>query len=463
VTGIACLLKLTYGNILLAKKINDPLYWDEAYDILSVSDGGFLLTVRADASLPYPEIIRLDSNANQIWAKKFITTKHSELHSSIECQNGDFVFGGTIDGILGTDQIIIRTNHFGDTIWTKKMGAPGYGSEIISEILETNDNKLMLGGATSIGAGGGDVFVTKLDFAGDTIWTRTYGTSFQDYFSGMVKTSNGTYNLTGFTNFPSGKRGAFIIKIDSTGSIIWSNVLGTYNKFSTVKIIELSNKDLLLAGSAAVVNGGVLDAVLCVTDSLGFFKSATKYGGTLYEELRDVVLMNDSTCIAAGSIINNSISYSKTLLIRQNPHNLQSCFVPNLVFNDTSIIYHEGHGFSIYQNTLTVMPKLFTNEIMPLIDSNLCINPTVTNVLDVNHNKIIVSPNPFSTLLKVTREGDDNEGVVQIFDEFGKVLKEEDFKGHQIEISTKEMSSGIYFLRIIDKNQESIYMKIIHD
>jgi hypothetical protein len=455
------------GNISFSKKFNDPLFSDEPLDIISVSDGGFLITVRSDSIAggfkPYPEIVRVDSYGNPIWSKKFNTSKISELNSSVECQNGNFAFAGQQDGVFGTDAIIICTNHFGDTLWSKKLGSPGYGVETFNDILETDDNNLLAFGNTPIGVAAGDLLVAKYNTAGDTVWTRTYGTSGQDYGKSVIKTSNGSFYLSGYTYFTStSKRGNFIIKIDSTGSIIWSTILGTNYMSSLFKIIELPNKDLLLSGTAKNTNNGIADGMLAITDSIGVLKSAVNYGNYEYEELRDIIVMNDSTCIAAGSITNSSYSHSKTLLIEQNINHLQSCFGSDILLNDTLVSFQEGHGLSTYSNSFLIGSKFFTIENMPLVDSVICEDTSINNLEIIPfNNEISIYPNPFNSQTTILFPVEMNNITIKIIDMLGKETKSIQFTGKQLILEKNTLKEGVYLIQTVDAYKNVITRKLI--
>ena len=61
-----------------------------------------------------------------------------------------------------------------DTTWTKIFATSGddYGEYVE----ETSDGGFIIVGTTDY-SGGDDVFLIKTNPAGDTLWTRTYGTS----------------------------------------------------------------------------------------------------------------------------------------------------------------------------------------------------------------------------------------------------------------------------------------------
>ena len=55
--------------------------------------------------------------------------------------------------------------------------------------------------ATSFGAGMTDVYLVKTNSFGDTLWTRTYGGSSIDHANSVQQTSDGGYVITGLTNY----------------------------------------------------------------------------------------------------------------------------------------------------------------------------------------------------------------------------------------------------------------------
>ena len=74
----------------------------------------------------------------------------------------------------------MKTDLYGDTMWTKTYG--GTGTEWISQILESSDGGYLFTGPTTSNDGDVwgnhgdyDYWLVKTDLYGDTLWTKTYG------------------------------------------------------------------------------------------------------------------------------------------------------------------------------------------------------------------------------------------------------------------------------------------------
>ena len=76
-----------------------------------------------------------------------------------------------------------------DTLWTKTFG--GINDEVCRRVIQTSDGGFALAGYTqSFGAGDEDMYLVKTDASGDTLWTRTYGSSGSDGCNSIIQTAD---------------------------------------------------------------------------------------------------------------------------------------------------------------------------------------------------------------------------------------------------------------------------------
>jgi uncharacterized repeat protein (TIGR01451 family) len=192
-------------------------------------------------------ILKLDSNGNFIWAKKYGNTGDDaalsvlvDLNNNIIC-TGYFtgsVFGLTSNG--SADGFVLKLNSSGSQIWAKKFGGPTtgvVGNDIVKSVqIDINSNIYVVGNfegltdfnpnagvfnITSIG--GQDAFIVKLDDFGDFIWANSVGSVNTDYFQDIAIDNLGNSYCTGSYNNLSSSDMVFT-KFDSNGNIVFNNI-----------------------------------------------------------------------------------------------------------------------------------------------------------------------------------------------------------------------------------------------
>jgi hypothetical protein len=206
--------------------------WTKAYDfgvahwIEQTNDGGYILMVYQDA-IPIIQygfyLVKLDEDGDIIWTRSY----GSELtwvigYAVQQTTDGGYIMAGRVDdyGAGGSDLFILKTNSDGDSLWSKTYG--GTSDERAFTLIKTSDGGYLVGGYTStFGAGFFDVYLVKIDQNGDSLWTRTYGTDWQEMAYDIKETSDGGYVVAGYTQH--GSFDAYLVKTNQYGLITGLN------------------------------------------------------------------------------------------------------------------------------------------------------------------------------------------------------------------------------------------------
>lgn len=140
------------------------------------------------------------------------TTDTEKSYAVIQLADSGFIVGGSYQfNGFGSDQLFItRTDKYGDTIWAKTYGnsvdankttvPPHASGDGIFDIQPTLDGNFIATGATfRLSDAMGDVLVMKFDEYGDTIWTKRYGGQLVDYGYSVLPIADSGYVVVGYT------------------------------------------------------------------------------------------------------------------------------------------------------------------------------------------------------------------------------------------------------------------------
>ncbi|MFC2101150.1 T9SS type A sorting domain-containing protein, partial [Bacteroidota bacterium] len=175
---------------------------------------------------------------------------------------------------------IIRTNSFGDTIWTSSLGSPLH--DVGYCIRETSDGYFVVCGTwadptyNEINDFAGDVFVALLNPYGDTVWTWKYLGGNNILHGGanyILEDDDGNFVLTGGMRHAGyNKKHAFLLKLRrSDQSVLWEQIFPPedYVSYTTCVIKTPDNDGFILSGLVYPPNHNGCDVYIVKTDSVG--------------------------------------------------------------------------------------------------------------------------------------------------------------------------------------------------
>jgi PKD repeat protein len=129
--------------------------------------------------------------------------------------------------------------------WAKTYGGSSWESP--GSIQQALDGGYVIGGQTSsFGAGGSDIWVLKLDSIGNVLWENTYGGLYGDCLDSLEKASDGGYIVAGITSYSNDFDAVcdiWIIKLDSAGNVAWDKTYGRSDADYQVSVQEVFAQD----------------------------------------------------------------------------------------------------------------------------------------------------------------------------------------------------------------------------
>ena len=189
------IIKIDSSGNRLWDKIYGGLSYDGGASIIQTFDEGYFVlgsTRISDTSDPEIWLIRINSNGDSLWTKKFGIGLGESI---IETSNGNYLITASHPMIINSK--ILKINPDGNLLWSKSFDT----SLEPNSIVRCPDDGFIIAGYTSmIIYGQSDVVVTKIDSEGDTLWVIMLGGPDQEMGRSICKTINSEYIILGSTN-----------------------------------------------------------------------------------------------------------------------------------------------------------------------------------------------------------------------------------------------------------------------
>jgi hypothetical protein len=262
-------------------------------------------------------LIKVTRSGERVWRNDVYTGNMSSASAIAESDNGNlFVFGETFRNWDDSriDFLLVKTNASGDTMWTKTYG--GTEEEYGYCIRQTSDGNLLLAGTTlSFGSDPyGDIYLVKVNYEGDTMWTKVIEDPDQETPFHLLESKNGEYLVTG-TNEDDDPREIYLVKVDVDGTTLWDKKIGPPTWKWGYSAIELSNSDLVICGGHTV-GEGYSQVLVVKTDNLGNTIWEKEFGEDKTSEIGYSIKQNldKSYTITGSSYDVNIMEYDIILL-----------------------------------------------------------------------------------------------------------------------------------------------------
>jgi len=322
------------GNLSWAKTIGGNLY-DRFYSIQQTSDGGYIAAGGSEsygAGEGYRDIFisKLDSSGNLSWTKIIGGGLYEDAYSIQQTSDGGYIVGGYTNGYGAgnLDALISKLDSSGNLSWTKTIG--GGNEDYINSIQQTSDGGYIVAGATeNYGAGGMDIFISKLDSSGNLSWTKTLGGgSFEVGYSAQ-QTSDGGYIVAGYTySYGEGYNDALISKLDSSGNLSWTKTLGGdfYEYIDNYSAQQTSDGGYIISVFTNSYGSGYYDTLISKLDSSGNFSWAKTIGGSGLDSAYSIQQTSDGGYIAVGQTDSYGVGGRDAFIAKlDSSGNISSC------------------------------------------------------------------------------------------------------------------------------------------
>ncbi len=292
----------TYGNLIWNR------YWgtsthEQAHDITLDSSGDIYITGYQGSSGYDLLLLKYDSNGNYQWHSIWGPGTFNEGDGVALDESGDiYVAGRTGDNFAllkysstgaliwskintsfhGGDDLVIDDSGFIYICGRDKASSKEYLSKFNSngiliwnhfwggaDILEVRDmimdnvSNFYITGRTEFNVASiNDAYIVKLNSSGSILWNLTWGKSLYEMGCGITIDYVGNIYLTGELDSPSNNIDAFIVKFDSYGVQLWNDTWGGIENDDGDRIALDMNGDIHITGTTRSYGAGANDVFI---------------------------------------------------------------------------------------------------------------------------------------------------------------------------------------------------------
>lgn len=279
------------GNILWEKS-HGFIGNDQGFSVTQTSDDGYFIGGVLDVTASNGEGndrsanrhaggdywgIKLNANGDKVWRRYFGGTFTDTTYDVIETDDNGFLLIGSSDSndvdISNNkgeyDFWIVKINNQGDLAWEKSFG----GSQIDegrSVVKAADGNYLIIGDSrsndqdVSNSKGAADFWLIKIDDSGTIIWEKSYGGTNFDAARHITSTLDNGFILSGSSRSQDGdvtenkgQNDFWMLKIDSSGNILWQQSVGGSEIDVAYSAVETNSDSFIVVGESSSSDGDI--------------------------------------------------------------------------------------------------------------------------------------------------------------------------------------------------------------
>ncbi len=380
-----------YKQINKAQVFTDPFSYLAAQSEHTYGKKAFLLNFNAqDAKTNFERFAKIP--------------EFSEAVSVLKTpQNGYFIGGFTLEGSL----LVAKLNANGDTLFVKRFGTKNY--DRLNALVALSDGGVLAVGSSSTtrdpadpmfltGLGLNDIFITRLNASGKILWSRKYGTQFDDKGIDAAEARDGTILVLAATKYEKhhdvtlmrlaqngdkiwlkhfmmqtllnpkkmiplldgnflavlsqkdnmGKKQIRLIKFDLEQNLLQDVLVPTYYESELNDISEYSNSRLIGVGSTK--DRYNTDAYVAIFDENFDILCQEHFGSENFDTFYGVTILRDSSAVAVGTTTPKNSQVKQSYIAKITPE----CTLAKIETSSSS-----ANANDLY----TALQKLFAKEI----------------------------------------------------------------------------------------------------
>ncbi|HTL82921.1 MAG TPA: T9SS type A sorting domain-containing protein [Bacteroidia bacterium] len=224
-------------------------------------------------------LIRTNEAGDTLWTKVIGTIDNEEGLYLRGTADGGYIIGGTAINSSTNIVLLTKTDSSGNITWNKNYYANTGATYNLGALSQCADGGYIVGGFTSDHPSGTglDVFVFKTDGIGNLEWNSIYGGIYDDYWGIPIQTADSGFLVAG-TYGGSSSEDVYLVKLDSIGDTLWTKKFDIATKSLIVAdFVQTADGNYLIGANISFPRGYVAIKI----DSAGNVFWAKEYGSSI--------------------------------------------------------------------------------------------------------------------------------------------------------------------------------------
>ena len=403
-----------FGNILTQSFFDTSTTGSyDGYWIENAYGAGYIIAGAGEGPNGDAYLVRSDESGRVLWQRTFGGFELDQARCvKKDGMNGYILLVTTFSLSAEADILVVRTDSLGNQTWSTVIGLPN-SLDFANEIEVTLDGSFVLVG-TRVTGGIDSMYLVKLSNTGNKIWERTYRVMQSTQGKSLDQTGDSGFLLGGICDSSQNNMRSVLIKVGSTGSVIWSRTYTTNFNEWCKSIRVISDSRFAMCGMSDSTDLGFERAIVRVCD-----------------------------------LQNGNISLEKYFWGSLWPHT-QNSFQSVELLSDRGFVLS---GFADYGSTRAFIVRT---------DSMLQVAPVGINFSGDSisyHLQLTATPNPFNGNTVISFYARERSSLeIQLFDLSGRQVYQNSFYCDRIGLNNVELqlneyllSSGVYFCKLISE------------
>jgi hypothetical protein len=473
------LLSLSLGSTAQIKffKLFTNNGGDRGQGVIQMEDSSYVLTGSSSSFEPGPSqafLLHIDSMGNYLWSRHYGGPEIESGRRVLYKKNfGYFICGYTNSiGAGGYDMYLAKVKEDSDLEWERAYGGTGW-EQVHDAAMCRDTGVIMVGETSSNSTDNKDFYIVRTNKFGDTLWTKTFGGAGDDFASAISVHDDSMFVIVGRKwNNDSLMTKAYCMYMKEDGTILWQKSFGPSGEYWLNDVFVEASRVVAVGGTQGPWKPGI-DFYFCPVDYSGNLVGPFEWPVDGDEDFGGVTGYGTNGNYYVASHREDAGSYEGgvDMLVQnfQNSFAWVSGFGVSHIDPDIAgeiIRTNDGAAFVVGYTTGVVSGgneifalKIGPDSDYPDTDNDLVIDEIVTIEEQEQSEFVSIYPNPAGDWVQVHVLNDAYDKV-RLLNAAGQRLEETDILS-TVKLNLNGLSDGVYFIEVESNSGQILHYKLL--